>query len=156
MRLLDIINGNLVIPELKAREKYEAISEMVDHLVMNHEIRMIDRAIVLDAVYERERSMSTGMTDGVAIPHGSTNAVEDIIGVLGISRVGLPFESLDGKNTRIICLLIYPQNTFRQHVRTLAGIARLMSQEDFREKLLGARSEDEIIAIIEKTEGMSA
>ena len=152
MRLMEIIHGNHIIHDLKALDKWEAIEELIDHLVMEHEIRIIDREAVLDAVLERERSMSTGMEDNLAIPHGATDFVEDTIGIIGISKKGIPFDSLDGKDTHIICMLVYPKDTFRQHVRTLAGIARLLQDPQFRNDLINSSSAEEIIRIIEEKE----
>lgn len=153
MNLLEIIHGKLVISEMKARDKWEAIEEMVDYLVAEHEIRIRDRMPVLKAIIDREKTISTGMTDNVAIPHGNTDEVDDIIGVLGISHNGIPFQSIDGKKTKLICLLIYPAGTFTRHVRTIAGIARLMSEASFRQQLLEADSVEKITKVIEDTEG---
>ncbi len=150
---MEIIHSNLVISELNAIDKWECVEEMVDHLIVAHEIRIIDRSIVLDALFEREKSVSTGMSDGVAIPHAATDAVEDVIGVIGVSRSGIPFESLDGENTRIICLLVYPLDTFREHVKTLATIANIMSDPIFRQDFIEAESAQKMIKIIEEKEG---
>ncbi len=152
MRLLEIIRKKHAIPDLKAKDKWETIEEMISYLVEKGEIPAERQSEVVDAVVAREKSKSTGMADHVAIPHAATDAVEKTTGLIGISRQGIPFESLDDKEAKIICMLIYPQNTFQRHVRTLAGIARLMSDARFREDIIDAETKDDIVQIIENRE----
>ncbi len=153
MKLLDIINKKFVIPDLKAKNKWDAIKEIVEFMAEKKAIPKDTLPAVLDAVYAHEKSMSTGMSDNVALPHGTTDAVENVIGALGICKKGIPFDTLDGKYVNIICLLVYPQGTFRRHVRTQAGIARLLSDPEFRQSLIQAETVGKIIKIIEENEG---
>lgn len=152
MRLLEIIRKKHAIPDLKAKDKWETIEEMIRFLVEKGEIPAEKQSVVIDAVVAREKSKSTGMADHVAIPHAATDAVEQTTGLIGISRSGIPFESLDEKDAKIICMLIYPQNTFQRHVRTLSGIARLMSDAQFRQDIIGAETAEEIVQIIDNRE----
>ncbi len=152
MRLLEIIREKHAIPDLEAKDKWETIEEMINHLVEKGEIPAEKQSAVIDAVVAREKSKSTGMADHVAIPHAATDAVEKTTGLIGISRNGIPFESLDEKDAKIVCMLIYPQNTFQRHVRTLAGIARLMSDAQFRQDIIGAETADHIVEIIKTRE----
>jgi mannitol/fructose-specific phosphotransferase system IIA component (Ntr-type) len=92
------------------------------------------------------------MEYGIALPHGSTDAVDDIIGALGISRRGLPFESLDGKPAHIVILLVLPKSKFQAHVRTLGGIAHLMSNASLRQALQNAPDSQTVIELIEREE----
>ena len=152
MFLGDILYPDVVKTTLEAENKYEAIDELVDLLVENHEIPLTLRDHVVDVVIEREKSLSTGMEYGIALPHGSTDAVDDIIGALGISRRGLPFDSLDGKSTHIVILLVLPKNKFQAHVRTFGGIAHLMSNASLRQALQNAPNSQTVIELIEKEE----
>ena len=152
MLLGEILHPEVVKVNLEAEGKYEAIDELVDLLVESHEIPVTLRDHVVEVVVEREKSMSTGMEHGIALPHGATERVDDIIGALGISRRGIPFESLDGQPAHIVILLILPKNKFQAHVRTLGGIAHLMSNASLREALKNAASGDEVLKLVEEEE----
>jgi mannitol/fructose-specific phosphotransferase system IIA component (Ntr-type) len=156
MRLLDVIQGKLVIPRMRSRNKWDAIEELVDKLVEQHEIRFLDRREVLEAVLQRERSRSTGLDRHVALPHGRTRAIEDILGTLGIAPEGLPFESTDGTDARLVCLLVLPELRYRDHIQTLANVARLLSDDALQERLVGAGrlgSAERVVKLIEEAEG---
>jgi mannitol/fructose-specific phosphotransferase system IIA component (Ntr-type) len=133
---------------MEASDKWQAIDELIDHLITVHEIRYTDRQDVHDAVVARERSLSTGLEFGVAVPHGSVDCVSDIVACIGISRDGIEFESRDGKPARIIVLLVIPAGGFKRHVRTLAGIARLAMNANLRNKILNAGSPDDVMEAI--------
>ena len=90
MLLSELIQEDLIKVGLKARDKWDAIRELVDVLVAAHEIRLNDRTTVIDAVVTRERSLSTGLKYGLAVPHGTVDCVTDIIVALGTSPEGEP------------------------------------------------------------------
>ncbi len=152
MLLSELLHEGVVKIGLEAENKYEAIEELVDVLVEAHEIPLAMRGHIVDVVVERERSMSTGMEHGVALPHGATERIDDIIGALGISHRGIPFESLDGQPARLLILLLLPKRNFQGHVRTLAGIAHLMTNSDFRARLLDAPDVTTALELIEAEE----
>ena len=152
MLLGEILYPDVVKTTLEAENKYEAIDELVDLLVENHEIPLALREHIVEVIVEREKSLSTGMEYGIALPHGSTDAVDDIIGALGISRRGLPFESLDGQPAHIVILLVLPKNKFQAHVRTLGGIAHLMSNANLRQALKNAPDSQTVLRLIEEEE----
>ena len=152
MLLGEILYPDVVKTTLEAENKYEAIDELVDLLVENHEIPLALREHIVEVIVEREKSLSTGMEYGIALPHGSTDAVDDIIGALGISRRGLPFESLDGKPAHIVILLVLPKSKFQAHVRTLGGIAHLMSNANLRQALKNAPDSQTVLRLIEEEE----
>jgi mannitol/fructose-specific phosphotransferase system IIA component (Ntr-type) len=150
MLLSELIQHDLVKLNLEAIDKWAAIEELVDHLIAAHELRIGDRQDAIDAVFARERSLSTGLEHSLAVPHGAGDFVSDILGCIGISRRGIPFDSLDGKDARLIVLLIIPKDAFQRHVRTLAGIARLARNPEFRERIIAAEDADQVMdAIIE-------
>lgn len=156
MRLADILQQKLVIPQLRSRTKWDAIEELVDHLIAAHELRILDRRQVLEAVLQRERSRSTGLDGGVALPHARTPVVEDMIGSLGIAPGGIPFESTDGSDAQLICLLVVPELQHRDHIKTVADIARLLSGRPLRDDLIAAGcsgSAERILEILRQAEG---
>jgi mannitol/fructose-specific phosphotransferase system IIA component (Ntr-type) len=153
MRLSEFLRPELIKVKLEANDKWDAIEELVDLGVAAGELQNENRDKVLDAVFDRERSMSTGMERGIAIPHTSTMLVSNVVGLIGISKAGIPFESLDGQPAQIIVLLVIPRDKFQQHVRTLAGIARLFNHEQMAEALKNAKSSEEAMEIIRIEEG---
>jgi len=152
MILSELIQHDLIKIDMDASDKWEAIDELIDHLITVHEIRYTDRQEVHDAVHAREKSLSTGLEFGLAVPHGSVECVSEIVTCIGISRKGIDFDSRDGKPAKIIVLLVIPAGAFQRHVRTLAGIARLAMNETLRRQLENAADPDEVMEIIRKTE----
>jgi mannitol/fructose-specific phosphotransferase system IIA component (Ntr-type) len=150
--LSELIQEDLIRIDLEAGDKWEAIEKLVDHLIAAHELRLTDRGEVLQAIVARERSLSTGLGRGLAVPHGAVEGVKDIIACLGVSRKGIPFESLDGKPVHLVALLVIPKGSFQQHVRTLAGIARLASNPELRERIIGADSPKQVLEAIYELE----
>ncbi len=148
MLLSELIQPDLIRLNMEAVDKWEAIEELVDHLIGAHELRLTNRQEVVDSLVARERSLSTGLEHGLAVPHGSVDCVSDILAAIGLSKRGIPFESLDGKPARLIVLLVIPKGAFQRHVRTLAGIARLALNQVLRERILEATSEQEVMDVI--------
>lgn len=148
MKLTDLLRESLIKTDLAARTKDAAIEELIDHLVERGELGRDDRARVAAAVFNREKARSTGMEHGVALPHGAVEGLEEVAGALGIARAGIDWASLDKQPTHLIILLAIPQNMLQFHVKTLAGIARLLNDETLREKLIGAATPEEAIAVI--------
>lgn len=148
MLLSELIQEDLVKMNLEAGNKWDAIEELVDLLISAHELRLSNRAEVVDSVFDREKSLSTGLEHGLAVPHGAVECVGDILAAVGLSESGIPFDSLDGKPARLIVLLIIPKGAAQRHVRTLAGIARLASSQGLRGRILEARSPAEILEAI--------
>ncbi len=156
MRLLDLLREGLIKVGLEAQTKEAAVGELLDVLVRERELPRDLRDGVFRAVLDRERSMSTGMGHGVAIPHGVTGALEEVVAALGVSAAGVNFQSADGRPAQLIFLLVIPRNKLQVHVKTLAGIARLLNNEGLREGLKKARSPAEVYALIEREEGGDA
>ena len=115
---------------------------MLDHLDKKGLLK--NRQAVLDAVMERENTMSTGMQNGVAIPHGRSDAVYRMSMAIGISRDGVDFQSLDGEAWRIFIMVISPSMSAGPHIQFLAGLCGLLNNEDFRVRLLKSRNKEEI------------
>lgn len=152
MRLSDLLHRDVVCVNLKGSTKNEVIEELVDVLVDAHEIPLSMRDLALDIVLERETHHSTGMERGIAVPHGYSDRVDDVIAAIGIAKEGIPFDSLDGVAARIIVLLLLPRRTFHDNPHTMAGIAYLLDNADLRERLKKTSSPDDVMRIIEEEE----
>lgn len=152
MLLGELLHEEVVKVGLEAETKFEAIEELVDLLVEAHEIPMSLRDHIVEVVTERERSMSTGMEHGIALPHGSSDRIDDMVGALGIAPNGIPFETLDGQPSHLIVLLVLPRKKYQAHVRTLAGIAHLLENPDFRNRLIHAPDAATALSMIEREE----
>ena len=152
MQLSELIQEEAIKVGLTARDKWEAIEELVDTLVAAHEIRLADRPEVVEAVRSRERSFSTGLKYGLAVPHGTVECVREIVAALGTSAAGIPFESADGLPVRLVILLVLPKGKLEHHVRTLAGVSRLATRAELRERVLAASSAEELAAVIRQLE----
>lgn len=150
MKLLDLLNKDTIIPNLKSTTKEEVIEELVDKLVEAGKIK--NKQEVLSAILEREKIMSTGIGNGIAIPHGKTDAVDEMIAVYGRSTKGIEFDALDDKPAFIFFLLVNPKDMSGPHVKVLARISRLLKHDYFREALLKSDTVEKIIEIIEDEE----
>ena len=149
MTLLEILSGDSIIVDLKGNTKEEILGELEGAV---DESKITDRQKVLEAVLQREEIMSTGIGHGIAIPHGKSEFVKELGGVLGIKRDGVDFDSLDGRPTFIFFLLVSPMDVSGPHIKALARISRLLKGEEFRKRLIGVGSRDEAIAILKEEE----
>jgi len=150
MKVMDFLSPQAVKIGLEAREKKEAIQEMLKILVSAGALKEKDLPVVLNAVLEREKIGSTGVGQGVAIPHGKTRLVTKEIGALGISHSGINFESLDGEPVNFVFLLLGPEDISGNHLKALARVANLFRDRFFREALRAATTPQEILSIIAK------
>jgi mannitol/fructose-specific phosphotransferase system IIA component (Ntr-type) len=148
VRLSELIQRDVIKIGLEAVDKWEAIEELVDLLISAHELRMSDRSAVVEAVTARERSLSTGLRHGLAVPHGSVDCVRDVIAAVGTSPKGIPFESLDDGPARLVILVVIPKGEFPRHVGTLAGISGLATGPELCERVLAASTPDDILDAI--------
>ncbi len=137
MDLNEFFGPKAIVVHLRAENRWEAIDELVDHLVTYQKIKPGDKVVIRDAVKKRERSMTTGVGFEIAIPHASTDLVSEVIGIIGLSRRGVQFDALDIKPVRIVLLFLVPQGQFQKHLHTLANIAKLLHRRDFRDWLRG-------------------
>ncbi len=140
MLLGEILTEKQIIPALNASDRWEAIEELIDHLVSCDRIRGEDRDAIAGVVKKRETSMSTGIGFGVGIPHASTDLVDEVIGVFGRSAQGINFDALDNKPVKLVMLFLVPQGQFQKHLHTLANIAKTLHDSEFRSALCEAES----------------
>jgi len=145
MSLLENIKKTNIIVKTSAKDRWEIIEEMVEHAVKTKEIGPDDAEAIRCALIEREKSMSTGIGHGVAIPHCSTARVSNIIAVMAITPRGINFESIDSEPVKIVILLIVPKDKLTHHIKTLANIAKMMNDQELREKILLLKTPDAIL-----------
>jgi len=135
---------------LSGADKDAVITELVDTLSENGLLQ--DRETVLEAVFTRERTRSTGIGSGIAIPHGKCGAVKELVMALGITGKPLEFESVDGKPVSIVILLVSPADQTGPHIQALARISRLMLDEEFKAALEKASSSQAAYELISDRE----
>ncbi|KPJ75423.1 MAG: hypothetical protein AMK72_10170 [Planctomycetes bacterium SM23_25] len=150
MRLRDLIDESVVKVGLESLDKEECFEEMIDLLVRAE--RLADRAGALEAIRQREAQGTTGIGQGVAIPHGKHASISSLTAALGVSADGIEFDSIDGDPAHVVFLLLAPVNDPGPHVRALAEIARLVQTPGFYRKLTEAESAAEVLDILDAEE----
>lgn len=146
MNLKKTLSPDAVWVDLKADSKQGIIEEMVERLVATGKIS--DRDAVLEAIFEREEKMSTGMQNGVAIPHGKTDAVKSLVAAVGLNKAGINFDSMDGEPSTIFIMTVSPVHRRGPHMQFLAEVSRLIGQATEREKLLACTTHREIYELL--------
>ena len=152
MRLTELLNENAVTTRLRARTKREAIAELVALLESAHGID--SQGEILDRVLRREAMMSTGIGNGVAIPHGKARLVDRLVAACGVAPDGIDFESVDGEPAMLFILLVAPETGGAMHVKVLANISRLLKQESVRQTLREAAGPDAFLAALRAAEAV--
>ena len=150
MILTQILQENCIKVPLDSSEKMSAITELVELLDANE--LLSDKQLILDAVITREKTRSTGIGSGIAIPHGKCKAVSELIMAVGIAAEPIDFESIDAKPVKIIMLLVSPADQTGPHIQALARISRLMLNEKFRQQLENAKTPQETYELIQNKE----
>ncbi len=150
MKVTDILKKEFIISELKGKQKEEIINELIN--LFNTDERIIDIEKVRNAVLQREKIMSTGVGKGFAIPHGKTDAINEMIAAFGKSNIPVEYQSLDNKPVNLIFLLVGKDNLVSTHIKLLSRISRMMNKDEFREKLAKANSSEEIFELFRKEE----
>jgi len=146
MKLSELIDEDYILPELKAKDKKGVLEELVDALVRRKP--SIDKKTLVKVLLERERLGSTGIGDGVAIPHGKFHGITQPIISFGRSRKGLDFESMDGEPVFLFFLLVAPENSASIHLKALAKIAKILKNSAFRKALMEAPSKKDLYQTI--------
>lgn len=154
MELSKMLKSECIETNLTSRTKSEVLVELMNLLVRGGEIQ--DKEAALEAVKEREKTMTTGVGQGLALPHAKSSAVKELCLALGIAREGIDFQSLDGKPVNLLFLLMATEGTPGPHIQALSKIARLTKSEDFRNKLMQAKSSGEVMELIRQAEKLPA
>ena len=146
MRLTEILKPQNIKLPLLAKNKSEAIAELVGLLAETGEVS--DGRKVLEAVLERESTRTTGIGNGLAIPHGKCTGTKDLVMAIGKPQSPIDFQAIDGRPVQIIWMLSSPPDKTGPHIHALARISRLMTIDKFRHALLGAKDAKEAFDII--------
>lgn len=150
MKISEFLNKNAIKIGLEASEKEDALKELVDVLAGIQDVG--DRKSIVKALIERENLGSTGIGQGIAIPHGKTDKVKELVAVLGISKKGVNFEALDGELVYIFFLLVAPKETAGPHLKALAQISRLLRDSYFCELMRRCKTPEEVYDLIRREE----
>lgn len=155
MKFSELINENYIIPEFKGSTKKQVLEELVEALASNKV--EIDKVVLLNALLEREKLGSTGIGDGVAIPHGKLNGLDNIILLFGKSGQGVDFDAIDRKPVCMVFLLVAPADSAGLHLKALARLSRMLREKEFKNSLLMASDAETLLKIIiDKDENLSS
>lgn len=146
MQIGDYLRRELVLPDLEASTKSEVLAELIGPVGGQYPEVELEKAH--QVLLEREQLGTTGIGDGVAIPHGKLVGLDKIILVVGRSRSGVRFEALDSKPCTIFFLVLAPEQAAGMHLRILAHISRLLKDENFRRSFLSAPGRDELFSLL--------
>ena len=151
MRLDQVFKIEFLNENLTSNTKTDVLEELISVLI-NSGLK-IDRAKAIDVLQQREKLGSTGIGDGVAIPHGKVSELHELIVAFGRSKKGIAFDAIDGKPVHLFFLLLAPENSTGQHLKALAKISKMLKTPNFRKKLIDARTTSDLYkAIIEQDE----
>ena len=141
-----VLSKDTIIMKLKSDSKDGVIEELIDVLADSGRIK--DRKAALKAVMEREKKMSTGLQNGIAIPHGKTDTVDSLVAALGIRKEGVDFDSLDGLPAQIFLMTLSPASRTGPHIQFLADISRTLHDAAVRQQVMDATSEEQVLEIL--------
>jgi len=146
MKISEILNKDLLIPNLQSKNKKGVLEELAGILVDHGRLPDLER--VVEVLLDREKLGSTGIGDGIAIPHGKIKDLGGVVASFGRSQEGIDFESIDQKPAHLFFLLVAPENSAGIHLKALARISRLLKDPNFRNSLMEAESTEELFQII--------
>ena len=146
MQMDQILKIGFLNENMLAKTKAEALDELVHTLIKGG--LKLDSAKVIEVLQQREKLGSTGIGDGLAIPHGKISSLDEIVVAFGRSKKGVDFDSLDGKPVHIFFLLLAPENSVGQHLKALARISKMLKKANFRQKLIETESKSDLYKLI--------
>lgn len=150
MKISDILSPDVIEVNLDVKDKGDSLNKIIALAAKSGKILDIDK--VTNTILEREKLVSTGVGKGFAIPHGKTDAISDIIAAFVITRDSIDFDSIDGEPVRFIFLLVGKETLLNTHIKLLSRISRLMNKDEFRTKLLEAKTKEEVLKIFKDEE----
>ena len=150
VKIAEMLDPDAIVADLRGTGKREVLFELADTLISA--TPGLDRDEVIRVLLERESLGSTGIGDGVAIPHGKLTNIDRQLIAFGLSRKGVEFDAMDGKPARLFFLLIAPEDSVGVHLKTLARISKLLKTSHARERLLSATDRAQIYRIISEEE----
>lgn len=149
MRLDQIFKIEFLVESLSSGNKKDVLAELINVVIKNG--LKIDQSKALEVLQQREQLGSTGIGDGVAIPHGKVSDLHDLVVAFGRSKKGIDFDSIDGKPVHLFFMLLAPENSTGQHLKALAKISKMLKTPNFRKLLINAESTSDLYkAIVEQ------
>jgi nitrogen PTS system EIIA component len=146
MKVIDFLHPEWIIANLAAKTKAGVLAELATHMAKLEP--NLDAEVLRRVLEERELLASTAIGDGIAIPHGKLDSIGRLVGALGRSVPGIEFESIDGKPTHLVFMLVAPVSSTGVHLKALARLSRLFRDPDFRQRLLAAPSGEAMYQVI--------
>jgi len=152
MLLTQILRPSCVKVPLQGKTKNAVISELIDVLADNGMIS--DKKVAADAVFTREKTRSTGIGSGIAIPHGKCKAAKELVMAVGLAAEPVDFDSVDDKPVKIVILLVSPLDQTGPHIQALARISRLMLDEPFKQAFEQAANAEQAYSLLSQKEAV--
>jgi len=146
MKIEEMLKPEYIIEALQSDKKRDVLLELLAPFLKNYQ--KLDPKVTLSVLMEREKLGSTGIGEGIAIPHGKLAGLDNLIICFGRSAAGVDFDAMDGNPVHLFFLLLAPENSAGQHLKALAKISRMLKDSRFRAKLMEAKSRDDIFGMI--------
>ncbi len=150
MKLTDYISRELIDPNLEISDKTDCLRRMVD--MMGRQNAISDTRVGLEKILDREKMMSTGIGEGLAIPHGKSNCSKNLVMAVGRPAKPIDFDAVDGQPVYLVVLLASPPDKTSEHIQALGKISRLMADPNFRVSAYAAESAEEMYRLFEQAE----
>ncbi len=148
-RLVEFLAEEFIMVDLKASDRWDAIRQLTTFLMRTHRVEHITQPELYATIVKREKQMSTGMGQGIAIPHGHIKKGRDIQGVIGICREGVDFDAPDGEPVRLIMLVVTPEDRADMHLKVMGSLSAMAANETIRDRLIAAISPEDAMEVIE-------
>lgn len=152
MNIKELLRKDFIIESMEAVNKRDALAELSG---VFKRASQVDSEEMLQVLLEREKLGSTGIGNGIAIPHGKLSSLNEMLISFGRSKRGIEFEAMDGKPVHLFFLLMAPENSAGQHLRALAKISRMLKDADFRKSLIEAETADELMEVIAEKDDLT-
>ena len=146
MKLMDFLISDAIEPDMKSTTKVASIGELV--ALLKKAGAIADEHAVAEIILEREELGTTGIGEGIAVPHGKSGAVDKLVAAFGRSERGIDFESMDNQPVHLLFLLVAPKDVAGPHLMALARISRLLKNRDFRKSLMDASDKEELLKML--------
>jgi mannitol/fructose-specific phosphotransferase system IIA component (Ntr-type) len=156
MKLSELIVPDLVEVPLHAADKWQALATIARVPVRAGKYPAAMVPMIEEALAARERSMSTGMEHGIAIPHAAVEGIDELVAVLALAPDGIPFEAVDRQPARILVGLVIPRHKKLLHIKTLAEVARLLARAEVRQRLLRCTDRGDVVATLAELDGAAS
>jgi PTS system nitrogen regulatory IIA component len=154
VKIQDILPKNAVLPDLKATDKRELITQMAHFLTSLYNLK--DPAVITERILNRESSVSTGIGFGIAIPHARVDGIERVYLIIGRCIEGVEFNAIDESPVHILFMMISPSNTSAEHTALLLAISKIMSKTEVRDKMMAAENAEQLLAVLIEGENKNA